>query len=535
MTRLSPKPDADAPVRPSSPDAVEAWLDVLVSLLPLAKEERQTVRDELEDHLRSRVDDLLITGLTEPEALQKAVAELGETADLARQISHAHRTPNPRRTAMHAALIALSGSVVALSVALFRPATTALPESVVAATATTETAPESDADPSLIDPREARFSDVCDGIRRIGAAPVLVHWDVLKEIGIEPDTPVALDADPLPAWTAFELMAESTAMATGAKLTFDDSLGMIEIATQDLFDQRSMQRKMYNIADLLEGSPITPVSTTRSQLTSERTLSVSGSTSFLDTVMAHVSPEAWTRNGGDLAVASIVDEVLIVTAPSRIQREVAGMLGDLFAQSQGRRASEEKEQAAARAEAQVRYAARVNAITAEYDSAKQAYLEKSAALEMLESEVDHLVRAPETDQQVRARLTELAAAKPGMELEAREAKQRLEYLQSRMLDVQYLPLFTGSDLDLPVSAPTTPGAVTVRGAGLREGTYDLDPGMTLSRMLRNANAAAIGSEDAVVTLIRGGAQVGEWGLSVLRTTPAGDTRLARGDEIMVTR
>ena len=47
---------------PSSRDAIDSWLDVLVSMLNLPGSQRDQVRDELEDHLRSRVDDLLIMG-----------------------------------------------------------------------------------------------------------------------------------------------------------------------------------------------------------------------------------------------------------------------------------------------------------------------------------------------------------------------------------------------------------------------------------------------------------------------------------------
>lgn len=92
-------------VMPSNRDSIGSWLDVLISMLSLPESERLQVRDELEDHLRSRVDDLLITGTDEQEAVRIAVAELGETAELAKVITHAHTRAHPRRRVMNAAMI----------------------------------------------------------------------------------------------------------------------------------------------------------------------------------------------------------------------------------------------------------------------------------------------------------------------------------------------------------------------------------------------------------------------------------------------
>jgi len=95
-------------VEPSARDSISTWLDVLTAMLVMPDTQRLQVRDELEDHLRSRVDDLLIMGKSEPEAIRIAVAELGETAELAKLITHAHTKSNPRRKIMNAALITVA-------------------------------------------------------------------------------------------------------------------------------------------------------------------------------------------------------------------------------------------------------------------------------------------------------------------------------------------------------------------------------------------------------------------------------------------
>ena len=60
MTTTSPT--TSDPVASSRRDPISDWLDVFMRLLELKPSESRAVRDELEDHLRSRVDDLIITG-----------------------------------------------------------------------------------------------------------------------------------------------------------------------------------------------------------------------------------------------------------------------------------------------------------------------------------------------------------------------------------------------------------------------------------------------------------------------------------------
>ena len=100
-------------VRSSARDSVEQWLEVFTSVLAVPAVERQRIRDELEDHLRTRVEDLMILGETEHEAVQKAVRELGETAELAQRFKEA--TTQPRRSkVMQSILLAVAGAGLAV-------------------------------------------------------------------------------------------------------------------------------------------------------------------------------------------------------------------------------------------------------------------------------------------------------------------------------------------------------------------------------------------------------------------------------------
>ncbi|MEM9560883.1 MAG: permease prefix domain 1-containing protein, partial [Planctomycetota bacterium] len=114
MTRAADTTERQrAHASPSSRDAIADWLDVLERMLALPQGARRAIRAELEDHLRSRVDDLTITGLSEPEAVRAAVSELGETAALARRFKDAGRN-RTRRLWMHALAFTLVGGALTL-------------------------------------------------------------------------------------------------------------------------------------------------------------------------------------------------------------------------------------------------------------------------------------------------------------------------------------------------------------------------------------------------------------------------------------
>lgn len=107
-------------VEPSTRDPIGEWLDVFMRLTGLSGGRRAELRAELEDHLRSRVDDLLIMGLSESEATHKAVGELGETAELARRFRHAQHAGQRRRT-MQMILIGAGAAALALGVGTVLP------------------------------------------------------------------------------------------------------------------------------------------------------------------------------------------------------------------------------------------------------------------------------------------------------------------------------------------------------------------------------------------------------------------------------
>ncbi|MCC5821946.1 MAG: permease prefix domain 1-containing protein [Phycisphaerales bacterium] len=324
MTRVSKPAD---PVRPSTPDPVDAWLDVLVAMLAIPKPDRQRVRDELEDHLRSRIDDLLIHGLTEPQALQKAVAELGETADLARQLSHAHKPPRTRRYAMHALLIALTGTVVALGVNTMRPHAS-LPAASASPQASEQASAVSSA--ALVKLRDQTLGSFFESFKAGIDRPVLVHWGRMQDLGIAADTPLELEIDAVSADVAFDLVAEGTA-DFGDQIAILERPGLIEIGLRSQFDRRTMERRTYDVAPLVgyrSANPDSGETSRRPPFGNTATVS-EGARGIAMLLENHASPNDWVTRGGDLARYSIMGTTIIVTAPERIHQEIASMIEEL--------------------------------------------------------------------------------------------------------------------------------------------------------------------------------------------------------------
>ncbi len=330
MTRLRKPADPASPLHPPIPsatDPVDAWLDVLVAMLSIPRVDRQTVRDELEDHLRSRIDDLLIHGLTETQALQKAVAELGETADLARQLSHAHKPPRTRRYAMHALVIALAGTVVALGVNTMRPGTR-LP---VVAAVQGESVSVSHAE-ELISVRDRTIGEVLDDFKSRADRPVMIHWKVLQDIDLVRDAPTQIDSDPLNFSTIVRLLAERGEPVLQDSIAILETPDLIEVGARSQFDQRTMLRRSYDLSQLVGYAVMHPVTGQQASI-SRAGVSYTGNDGVLGLAMllqTHVAPRDWVAVGGDLARYSAMGNVLVITAPGRIHVEIEATIAELI-------------------------------------------------------------------------------------------------------------------------------------------------------------------------------------------------------------
>ena len=90
----------------------ENYMALVSRLLRLNRNQQQTIRDELRDHLEFRVADLVETGLEHNEAVRKALEEFGDAASLAHQFQSIFKS-NQKRWIMRFATFSIALSFVA--------------------------------------------------------------------------------------------------------------------------------------------------------------------------------------------------------------------------------------------------------------------------------------------------------------------------------------------------------------------------------------------------------------------------------------
>lgn len=318
----STPPDDPGPVRPSSRDPVQGWLDVFIPMTGLPRSRADEIRAELEDHLRARVDDLMITGQTEPDAVQRAVAELGETADLARQFRTALKPR--RRPLMQTALIAAAGAALFFGVSTVTETTQ--PDRQDGAKAVHREPALTDAAVAV---RGATFGDLFNALREQTDRPVLVHWDRLGEWGVEHDTKLDIDADRLPARHVLQILAERMDAAGQDPIAVGTADGLIEISNRSHFDARTATLVSYDVRDLIELKSGFSADTLAAR--GEDSEWTNAGRDLLITVASLSDRHIWDEFGGDTVRGMVSGATLLVEAPARVHNQIGEVLDILRA------------------------------------------------------------------------------------------------------------------------------------------------------------------------------------------------------------
>ena len=309
MSAAETKSTESVHVKPSSRDPIAQWLDVFTSLLSLPPAEAERIRDELEDHLRTRVDDLLILGMTEPEAVQKAVTELGETAQLARNFKSV-RIHSRRRIAMHTALFAAAGLALTVSVAGLLPGKALTPLHVP--TAAIEVQPEGIAHNAVLDQdlEAGTLGEMLQKLADAGNARLFVHWSSLEPLGLDADTEVrAIPAKGLDHAKVRQFINSALGLEGLDELAARMDGNLVEIGTVRYFDRIETVLMEYDLSELADPY-------------------INGiqSRNVLNPLYETVEPEIWQNNLGSISLTSMI---LTVRAPERVQSEVQEYLARL--------------------------------------------------------------------------------------------------------------------------------------------------------------------------------------------------------------
>lgn len=300
----------------SQTDSIDTWLAVLTRFLDVSAAQRDAIRDEIDAHLRERVRDLMITGRSEPEAINTAISELGEVADLARRFSHASKS-RTRRTIMNAAVLAFGAISVATATVFIGG-----PQPTRSNVAIYESTPPAKANPnSALDDKTAKVdfkADSLENVLRFLAASagldLVLDTHALAEQGVELDEEINLTlTKPQPVSQILKLVSEHSRQPFAWRVNG----AMLEVATSSVFDRREIVLASFDVRNVLD-------------LIWQTTNDGDAAAARLESLMMeYVEPDAWYSNGGNLGTLSIVGGKMFVKAPSRFHQPIQWILAQL--------------------------------------------------------------------------------------------------------------------------------------------------------------------------------------------------------------
>jgi hypothetical protein len=277
-----------------------------VRLCRLPERQSASLRDELSDHLQARVDDLLVRGMDEQRAAEKAIEELGDAALFA-QHYRSERSEPIRRKVMNGILLCGVGAALTLSVASFTMDEPSR-ENMYIPEGSMYTQEAGEDVRISIDAEEAPLGDIFASFADQLDKPLYVHWDAVGGAsGAGPDTKLTLQFTDLSTTTALRFLND----ALGADLDrveYRINDGLLEFGSREYFDRHEQVIVAYELEPFVnyEYEEITGL------------------------ITSMVEMESWVDNGGQSAAMQIVGETMFVKGPGRIQRGVRWVLRQLI-------------------------------------------------------------------------------------------------------------------------------------------------------------------------------------------------------------
>lgn len=355
---------------------------------------------------------------------------------------------------MHALLIALSGTVVALGVNTMRP-NAALPSATMAGSAAVV---EASAVAPVVDPSRITISvpaggelTILDHLRRFADAAGLTleidrtalgslanDWHEQTIVyGDDHRGPVTL-ADTLDhvmsraeydLWTVGGGAGRFVAVAIDGRLVVTTALGL---------DLRTTKRVVYPMARFAETAP-DPLPSDLAEAVYEQVFAA---------VVEHVSPEHWRVLGGELANGTLIGSSLIVTAPARIHEQIGSMLDELHAQAVRQAEQREAAESARREAEAARHQALVERVRAEYERALGDHKGLRQQIDQLDvaiaQQFGQQSLAGSDDPAVHdAHSTEIArlgSESESLQMRIADVAARVDILRSRLIQLEYQPL-----------------------------------------------------------------------------------------------
>lgn len=295
--------------RPVS-ESIAGWLDIAIKLCRLKEREASSLREELESHLSERVNDMLVTGANEQQAIRRAIAELGDAAIFAQQYRTQRNEPT-RRKIMNGLLIGSVGAALALSVtAITINQPTRGPNVYPTGTAYIASGAVDD----LIDFsfKDVPLREILTEVGSVVADRVYINeyngWDNML------DSKLTLVVGEVAFSHGLLLLSEKIRAFTGEEIEYRVTNGLIEFGPRSLFDTREKILVSYDFEEDLR--PDVTHADLKGAITSL------------------VEFDSWVDNGGEAATITIVGSLLFINASPRIHEGVEWVIGQLSEASQ---------------------------------------------------------------------------------------------------------------------------------------------------------------------------------------------------------
>lgn len=337
-----------APEGRAQVDAVSSWLDVMCGMMQGKSAERAAARAEIESHLRERVRDLMVSGLSEAESVRAAIAEVGDASELAGRFNSV-RQSSYRRIAMNMAVIGVAGAAFVTSLVAVGTGGGSSggqqpePSQVTASGLAT---------PFSVPLREPKGLGVVTVaptdtakslIERIATGAGLRVEIGFERIGIDVNAPIGISAENEPAERVLDrlnemLQSENLQQQRENEIGWRHRNGVLVVGSQAMLDRREIELVAYSISAVVDKEMVArhaeglePMS--RASVARE----VSSETKLLVTTL--VFPDSWQDNGGDLASVVGFGETLFVTAPKRFHPKIVWVLDQITEAEKAREVS----------------------------------------------------------------------------------------------------------------------------------------------------------------------------------------------------
>ena len=309
-------PPVDEIIRaaPNAQTAIAAWLGVFVRLLRLSDVQRLAIRNELQEHLRERTRDLMLTGRTETEAVRLAIEELGETAQLARRFESANR-PNTRRWLMYTSMLGFSAAIFITGSVVLTPDHS---QPTLASIFKEEQAQHSQTLEKLINgPVDVKVDLPVLETARVLSEVAKVNIDLpvgeLTESGIPSDHVITMELENVPLRVALDQFVSQISQEN-LRFAWRAEDGRIEIGRKHVIDLRENVLVSYNIAEIIKSL------TTYGRPYDNAVEDITG------LVESMVEADNWRENGGELAHLRVVGGKMFVEAPKRMHERIEWIL-----------------------------------------------------------------------------------------------------------------------------------------------------------------------------------------------------------------